>query len=143
MRKIKFRAWDKKTKKIRSVVSIAFHNKRRVFDYEDSNLPKVVNLWGYDIIEQKDICLHREGNEYVLMQYTGLKDKNGKEIYEGDIVKWAKETNHTSKCTMLGPKPIIWSSEFCGFELNGFGLIYKKYEIIGNIYENPDPLKEV
>lgn len=63
MRKIKFRCWY--DNRMHKVVSIDFTYKK-------------INLFGADIINFED---------GILMQYTGIKDKNGKEIYEGDIVK--------------------------------------------------------
>ncbi len=78
---------------------------------------------GHEVIHDLRNC--------VLMQFTGLKDKNGKEIYEGDIVK--------------DQDGIIDSVEFSDamFSYNIFALVAKSYlpEVIGNIYENPDLLK--
>jgi uncharacterized phage protein (TIGR01671 family) len=74
-------------------------------------------------------------DEWEIMQYTGLKDKNGKEIYEGDILQ---REGHNYKHI------VKWWNESAGFNLSwvcecmlkGFNI-----EIIGNIHENPELLK--
>jgi len=138
MREIKFRAWDKRSKKVREVNTITFHDKRASFDYDDPRLPKLFWLWGYDVIEQKDITLARESKEVILLQYTGLKDKNGTEICEGDIYHMGDpEITYT----------VVWHDTGLIGKQNGSssyaGLLswQERIEVIGNIYENPELLE--
>jgi len=155
-REIKFRAWDKKSKKIREVNFIAFHNKRDAFSFNPSNTPKVIHLWGRDMIEQKDIILHREENDVILMQFTGLKDKNEVEIYEGDICK-VTYFNHSSPNSVIIQEVTFNNGTFelkaknnLGLQLEDsrlyvplyWSLVPNKIEVIGNIYENPELLKK-
>lgn len=82
--------------------------------------------------------------QYEPMQFTGLLDKNGKEIYEGDILKY--KTNYYGKLKEDNQKVIEWVNdlEHDGFgEPLAMGYLFRGYdwEIIGNIWEHPQLLK--
>ena len=73
----------------------------------------------------------RNQKRFELMQFTGLKDKNGKEIFEGDIVKYrSREGYENRNCR----KVVEWKDG--GFNIKGE--IVGTREVIGNIYENPE-----
>jgi len=117
MREIKFRAWGTSGKSMIPAKSIC-----RIHFSE--GIPYCILMWNGNIL------IHGEVN---LMQYTGLRDKDNKEIYEGDIVK----------CRDLD-LVVKWDEKLCGFTLSG--IFFQNYfpsemEKIGNIYENPDLLK--
>jgi len=110
---IKFRAWDKK-------------NKRML-------IPDAIWLRNQEISIQG--CFYKD---IILMQYTCLKDKNGKEIYDGDIVKFRGnqigyiDFDHGMFCLK-----IYNPYESC---YNPWTFRPKEVEVIGNIYENPNLL---
>jgi len=113
MREIKFRAWDKKRNKFVSDFNLS--PKGNIL-CEHSNL-------GYKGVFEVDL---------ELMQYTGLKDKNGKEIYEGDIVKMLADSLNGEENI-----EVKWRKEGFWEYFNGFD----NCEVIGNIYENTELLK--
>ena len=124
MREIKFRAWHKEKKIIGEILGIDILHKEIFFSNEDVDC--------YEHTDFKDI---------ELMQYTGLKDKNNEEIYEGDIV-----TLHNGKYK------VIFNTEEARFVLRDdefeMNIPFtnnnnKRMEVIGNIYENSELIKEV
>ena len=107
MKKIKFRAWDKEN--------------RTMYAWED--------------IKYIDLETLQKTN--ILMQFTGLKDKNGKEIFEGDILAYP---DRRKKIIVIVKRVNIAYCEEYGTYANGFRVPedYKNMIVIGNIYENPD-----
>lgn len=82
-----------------------------------------------------DICVE-------LMQFTGLKDKNGKEIYEGDILQNAHNNKAIIKFdTNVASFNFVLDGSACAFGL-GLARLNTNWEVIGNIYENPELLGE-
>jgi len=127
---IKFRAWDKEDNKMYEVASIDF-----TFE---------VILWKPNK-EGGDTRTFQDFKLCDIMQYTGLKDKNGVEIYEGDIL-------HKERSRYVN---VIWDSEQGRWAIGNTPSPYKgidirpslweflqvEFKVIGNIYENPELLE--
>jgi hypothetical protein len=125
MRKIKFRAWDKENEKMMKVSSLHLENKE------------------ISVKENGTFHLFRMQD---LMQYTGLRDKNGKEIYEGDIVLIKLDETSTWYKTVVGFKKGAFIANLIDKEdyvyIFHHGFTGDDFEIIGNVYENKNLLEE-
>jgi hypothetical protein len=121
----KFRAWDKVLKEMVQVNALVLDEQVVKVTYKNGNVAK------------------EDMKEYELMQSTGLKDKNGKEVFVGDIIK----------CTRGCPHEVYLVKEYGGTYIGGMPAIYLKgiregyawtehEEILGNVYENPELLED-
>lgn len=113
MRDIKFRAW---------------------YTYRNS-----FYVYGLEAIRM--LIAKPNGSDAVIEQYTGIKDKNGVEIYENDIVRQQMRFDETNGV-------IFWQEEKSRFAINLDGFITTitkpqedSYEVVGNIHENPELLE--
>ena len=134
MREIKFRVWDKKNKK---------------WFYWKIEDPFMCD-WGHYL----DDTIRLEADWHTLGEYTGLKDKNGKEIYEGDIFLFGTKKGWKEGESEKGI--VEWHKELARFGLTFYSIyggegytgksqhlvdLIKGCKIIGNIHENPELLK--
>ena len=129
MRELEFRAWWKDTK--------------RFLDCDEWYMTcSGAKYLHYAVMPYKD-------DNFIIEQYTGIKDKNGKEIYEGDIVSEEFEYGGDKTKTIW---QVRWCDDECAFELHyvsGFkvddcSLVAddeEDYEVIGNIHENKELLE--
>jgi len=134
MREIKFRAWLKEDRKMEDVKTIDFTDKS--IQYLEKN--EFINAYLLRRVSFDDV---------ELMQYIGLKDKNGKEIYEGDIIKYKfpydKRLKHISPVKFLETEASFGIKDRYGNEIPLYTISANNYfEVIGNIYENKNLLEE-
>jgi len=134
MRELKFRVWDLERKRWESKMGVYFDD-GRLGDFSE--------------------CFHNNAGpndekDYVVQQYTGLKDKNDKEIYEGDIVKWGMSTVDPKFFSL---RIVEWNENQLIYKvLDPFKMsvdyLYESRqpstrwcEVVGNIFENSDLLE--
>lgn len=135
MREIKFRAWLKETQEMIEAYNLS---------------------WGYSINPDTGDNIHninsqwKVGRDAILMQYTGLKDKNGKEIYEGDIVRVLNNLKEYECGEVAMGNLGTWAVRLHQLKIPIFEFIddrlslvhsMDRIEVIGNIYENPELLE--
>lgn len=126
----KFRAWLKEEKRMTDVHEMTF------IDGEVYLISDITGFYAYE--------------EFKLMQSTGLKDKNGKEIFEGDIVRYKYDNTNTfteavTYDEVLGGFGLV-DNDAQGGCIFTFGELsedieFTSLEIVGNIYENPELLE--
>lgn len=131
MREIKFRAWDKRNKEWVACVMA-----------QNNGNPKEPRISIPVVFDGQGEC--------VIQQYTGLYDKNGKEIYEGDIViyntgekfevKWCKRNAHFEYRQIKAKEKFLSKEQRSNISEYGISntLGSHEAEVIGNIYENPE-----
>ncbi len=125
MRELKFRAWDLQTKKMHTVENINFCRRKTV----------TVQYNPIKKIPLDSACL---------MQYIGAKDKNGVEIYDGDIIHFPYDWFGDSGKDFI----VRWNESCCAFvreSISGSRMwghasreILSMCEVVGNVYENPE-----
>jgi len=134
MREIKFRAWIKDS---------------WLYEKEEDN-PMIYNWQDTIFVESMAF----QPDDIPIMQYTGLKDRTGREIYEGDIVESKLYPFYTDEgrnylgviewfdgdaCWYLDMRVV--SDRVRGYAVGGMLSEYRELEVIGNIYENPELLQ--
>ena len=132
MREIKFRAWNKE---------------KNIMCYEnEDNSAGYLDGWIASDIQVINQTLNSDFTKetYDFMEFTGLKDKNGKEIYEGDIVA---EKGHYVNSDRLVYQKIQWKENYSCWLRGEYQRLTPKniktyqIEVIGNIYDNPELLE--
>jgi hypothetical protein len=123
MREIKFRAWIHEVKQMVDVWSVDF------------NIETI--MWGDDKEETWHNYFSGMKKDCELMQFTGLLDRNGKEVYEGDLVRsdWYEDKGR------INCAPVVFvSGRFTCRGLKAYLYEMPDLEVIGNVYENPELL---
>lgn len=129
-REIKFRVYDKEKN---------MWTNFKIFDNIMYFMDKNTGVWFHEKYKAK--------GRFSLMQYTGIKDKNGVEIYEGDILKYKflydRRFKHVSLVKFMEIEASFGIKDIYGNEIPLYRITANNYfEVIGNIYENKNLLEE-
>jgi uncharacterized phage protein (TIGR01671 family) len=133
MMEIKFRVWDNEDGyMIESKSSVASILEKHIRGFPQKGLDGKGGDYSPEVLPTK----------YTLMQYTGLKDKNGKEIYEGDVVRESGDKHPSVVELREGAFQLVHNHYNLAGNVTGLyeqvlGFLTEPVEIIGNIYENP------
>nr|WP_289038236.1 YopX family protein [uncultured Allobacillus sp.] len=134
MREIKFRVWDKIIPKS--------------IDEAELNKPSG-DIVDWDIVRNSSYFIDALNGKYPLMQYTGLKDKNGTEIYEGDVITYPDATNvgEGDWWEFVNKGIVKYDEHSISYyftkrdSVDMEDIDFDEIEVIGNIYENPELLE--
>lgn len=129
MREIKFRIWVKDRKAIFEVISI---------DYVTKKVTYLLERVGH-LLSIRDAKF----NDVELMQYTGIKDKDNKKIYEGDILFESFGEKYYKVIFENGGFRAEFKGDFDEHSFDLIDVVAQGCEIVGNIYENPELMEEV
>lgn len=143
MREIKFRVWDIELKYMREVIAIS---------WKDGKLDTVT------VRDDINGGCEIDAKHFILLEYTGLTDRNDRDVYEGDLLKAVRNSSFAKEGSILAVKFFtgsfdIYSPNCCERCKVGDGCISslnealimsgQAFKIIGTIHENPELLKEV
>lgn len=120
-------------------------------------LPNIQKMsYAHALDEWRNMQVEQDNSTFVWLQYTGLKDTNGVEVYEGDVIKISYDTNFADKPFYIGSVrygseqgyPAFDLDPWIDCEMNALSWLnsesdesVKSYEVIGNIYQHPNLLE--
>ena len=148
MKEIKFRVWHKPTKQFVKQDIFYLDEPSSIGQLSVGLDGTLIQAGMYD-----DYSAVSDPEDYAIQQYTGLKDKNGVEIYEGDIIQWSIDWRERKAEVKYGIGEFDGGVyKYAGFYLEGDGRIlepyeitnmikhkeYYSYKVVGNIFEGVD-----